>query len=600
MIRDDRFLRREYMLTLIPVMFSVLAGTINTLIDSAFVARRLGSDALAAVNMCGPLYQVICTLGSLLAGGASILSSQEEGRENTENSRRYYHTVLLLGVILGLVCSLAGVLACRPIAGLLAQSLSAPESGLTVYVYDYCLVSFFGLSGVVLAYIPLYYLQLEGRRREIIRMMWIMILADIVLDGIFLYVFDWGMKGAAAASAVSMAASCIYGFFALQSKDSGYRFQPGLLGVWGWREIVKYGSPVAIGNLLDALRLLCLNGIILRTAGASGAAVWAVLNCFSELSLCISSGVPQTAGPMIAVFHAVRENSGIRILMRLQLRIGMWMTGIFSLALLLGNRGIRELFALSESVFWPLLCLGISLFFEMLCSCWSSLFNSTDRIALSNLLVGLKRFFFPVAVALALAGAGLAGNLLWSFLPVSGLLSVLGTAAVTLSLSARSRRKGHPLSGLLLLDDELEREGRVLDFSTETIAEKICEASERIRDFCIKNRMDERETISIGMAIEELLVVMKAANPQMESVDLRVFALEDTTGIRVRSAGKRYNPFEKAQEAAREAAQKALTESGEQDMFYLGVTMLQNMAKETSHSYALGMNTLFLSFERKE
>ena len=101
MLRDDHFLRREYGRTLIPVMFSVLAGTINTLIDSAFVAQRIGNDALAAVNMCGPLYQLICTFGSLLAGGASILSSKEAGRDDMESSRRYYHTALLLGLAVG-------------------------------------------------------------------------------------------------------------------------------------------------------------------------------------------------------------------------------------------------------------------------------------------------------------------------------------------------------------------------------------------------------------------------------------------------------------------------------------------------------------------
>ena len=94
--------------------------------------------------------------------------------------------------------------------------------------------------------------------------------------------------------------------------------------------------------------------------------------------------------------------------------------------------------------------------------------------------------------------------------------------------------------------------------------------------------MDQKGTNRIGMAIEELLMVMKEANPGMKSVDLRVFALEASTGVRIRSAGERYNPFEMAQDG--------------EDLFYLGVTMLQNMAEEISYSYALGMNTLYLSF----
>lgn len=577
MVRDDRFLRREYLRTLIPVMFSVLAGTINTLIDSAFVAQRIGNDALAAVNMCGPLYQVICTLGSLLAGGASILSSQEAGKDEMEKSRVYYHTALFLGLVLGAAATAAGILFCDPAARLLSQG-----GELTGYVREYCFATFAGLIPVVIAYIPLYYLQLEGRGREIMVMMAIVIGVDVVLDWVFLYLFDFGMGGAAAASVLSMAASCVYGFAALQGKHSAYRFDIRLMGIRGWRELVTCGSPVAVGNLLDAVRLFLLNALVLAAAGAKGAAIWAVLNSLSELSLCISSGVPQAAGPMIAVFYSVRENSGIRILMRLQMKVGMVLTGAFVLALLLFHSGIQALFALPEPIFLPLLCLGISLFFELICSVWSSFFNSTDQILLSNVLIGMKRFFFPAVTALALA---VSGGWLWAFLPLSGVLSVIGSAAAVGWKALRSQKTSHPLSGLLLLDDYLEREGLVLDFSIEPTEQKICDASERIKVFCTRNHMDRKGTNRLGMAIEELLVVMKEANPEMKSVDLRVFALESETGIRIRSAGERYNPFEMAQDG--------------EDLFYLGVTMLQNMAEEISYSYTLGMNTLYLSFSEK-
>ena len=157
---------------------------------------------------------------------------------------------------------------------------------------------------------------------------------------------------------------------------------------------MKYGSPAAVGNLMDAVRLFLLNSLILLTLGTKGAAVWAVLNSLSELSLCISSGVPQAAGPMIAVFHSVKENSGIRIL-------------------------------------------------------------------LSNLLVGLKRFFFPLAAALVLAACG---GPFWLFLPLGDVLAVCCCAAVTAAVSRKSGKGGHCLSRFLLLDDYLEREGLVLDF----------------------------------------------------------------------------------------------------------------------------------------
>ena len=549
MLRDDHFLRREYGRTLIPVMFSVLAGTINTLIDSAFVAQRIGNDALAAVNMCGPLYQLICTFGSLLAGGASILSSKEAGRDDMESSRRYYHTALLLGLAVGALATAAGLFFCAPISLLLSQG-----GALSCYVYDYSLATFAGLIPVVIAYIPLYYLQLEGK----------------------------GKAGAAAASVLSMAASCVYGFLTLQEEHSAYRFDGRLLCFKGTWEILKYGSPAAVGNLMDAVRLFLLNSLILLTLGTKGAAVWAVLNSLSELSLCISSGVPQAAGPMIAVFHSVKENSGIRILMKLQLRTGMALTGLFALALLVLHGSIQALFALPKPVFLPLFWLGLSLFPELFCSVWSSLFNSTDRILLSNLLVGLKRFFFPLAAALILAACG---GPFWLFLPLGGVLAVCCCAAITAAVSRKSGKGGHCLSRFLLLDDYLEREGLVLDFSIAPSEQNICDASDQIREFCIRNHMDRKGTNRIAMAIEEMLMVMKEENPEMKSVDLRAFALETVTGIRIRCAGDRYDPFERAKD--------------QEDLRYLGVNMLRSMAGEISYSYTLGMNTLYLGFPRQ-
>ena len=510
MLRDDHFLRREYGRTLIPVMFSVLAGTINTLIDSAFVAQRIGNDALAAVNMCGPLYQLICTFGSLLAGGASILSSGEAGRDDMESSRRYYHTALLLGLAVGALATAAGLFFCAPISLLLSQG-----GALSGYVYDYSLATFAGLIPVVIAYLPLYYLQLEGKGKEIMIMMGIVIGTDVVLDWVFLYLFDFGMAGAAAASVLSMAASCVYGFLVLQEEHSAYRFDGRLLCFKGTWEILKYGSPAAVGNLMDAVRLFLLNSLILLTLGTKGAAVWAVLNSLSELSLCISSGVPQAAGPMIAVFHSVKENSGIRIL-------------------------------------------------------------------LSNLLVGLKRFFFPLAAALVLAACS---GPFWLFLPLGGVLAVCCCAAITAAVSRKSGKGGHCLSRFLLLDDYLEREGLVLDFSIAPSEQNICDASDQIREFCIRNHMDRKGTNRIAMAIEEMLMVMKEENPEMKSVDLRAFALETVTGIRIRCAGDRYDPFERAKD--------------QEDLRYLGVNMLRSMAGEISYSYTLGMNTLYLEFPRQ-
>lgn len=575
MVRNNRFLGKQYFLALFPVMFSILAGTINTLIDSVFVVQKLGSEGLAAVNMCGPVYQIICTLGALCAGGSSILSAQAEGKNDFQRSRRYYQTSFTMCIIIGGLFCGAGIIFGKQIAYQLAQGGSLFE-----YVYDYCIVTFIGLLPIALAYIPLYYLQLAGRVKDIVIMMCLVIGIDLVLDWLFLFCFDLGMRGAATASVISMAISFLYGFLILEKYSDSYRLSVKKIRLDECRDILIYGSPAAVGNFFDAIRLFLLNAIILNVGGTAAIAVWAVLNSLSELSLSFVAGIPQTAAPMIGVFYTSGENSAIHILMKIQLKAGMVLLAVYGGMLLILQKGLEELFAIPQSLLLPILCLVISILFEILCSIWGSFFNDTNRIMLSNLLMVGRTFVFPLGAILLLVYCH---GYIWLFLPLGGLLTIFGMLVCTGRIYKKNKNQKHSLSRFLLLDEYLEKENLVLDFSISPTVQNICDASEKIKDFCSINDMDEKATIRLGLAIEELLVVMKEQIKNMNSVDLRAFVSDNITGIQIRCAGEKYNPFEEAGKA-------------EDEDYYMGVTMLHRMALEVIHNYTLGMNTIYFSF----
>jgi Na+-driven multidrug efflux pump len=574
MTRDDRFLRKKYLAALFPIMFSVMSGTINTLIDSVFVSQKMGNAGLAAVNMCMPVYLIICTYGSLIAGGASIMSARLAGKDEMEKSQKYYHTALTVCLLTGLILSVLGIVFCHEIAGFLAQGGS-----LTDMVYDYCIVSFIGLIPTAFSYIVLYYLQLEGKNREISVMMTIVVVTDVFLDWLLLYVFNLGMTGAASASAASMLVSSAFGFIQLQRGFSNYRLQIRMLGFEGIKDILRYGSPSAVANFCDTIKLLILNAVILLRGGETAVAVWAVLNSLSEFSLCIVLGVPRAAAPMIGVFGASHENSGIRILINLQLKVGLCMAGAFSLILLVLHGGVELLFALDENLLIPLLCLVFYILPELVNSIFCSYFSASGRIMLSNAMMVLRSFVFPVSAILVITACG---GYIWLFLPTCAFLSIIALFVIVRLIAASSKGKEHFLSGILLMDDYLERERKTLDFSIKPTAENNCDASERIKDFCAGNNMNGKQTIQIQLAIEELLDVIMGKLPDVQSVDLRAYALEDSTGIRIRCGGTFFNPFEEAEK--------------QKSDFYMGVEMLKGMSKEVTHSYTLGMNTINIMF----
>ncbi len=571
MSHDDSFLRRQYLINLFPIMFSILGGTINALIDSVFISLKLGKDGLSAVTLSMPVYLVLCSLGALIAAGGSMLSAREAGKENLESARHFYHSAITLALITGIVFTSLSVF-CRPVSVLLAQG-----NALSELIYQYCYVSFLGSLPFMMLYFPVFYLQLAGKRKEISVMTSVMVIIDSVLDILLLFVIPLGMTGAALASVISTLIACLYGFACLNRKGSDYRLDPKLFGLKGTGLIIYYGSPTALGNFYDAIRLFAVNALILKIAGVSGAAVWAILNTLSELSLMIVSGIPQAAAPMTGVYHSARENTGIRVLFKLEIVVGFVMSIVFSLALIVLHNPLENLFNSPEDLVMPFISLGLSVLANVISTIWSVYFNASGQIVLSNILTALRRLVLPVAVlSLSLVRSDL---YIWNFLPLSAVLSIIITWIIVGTISAASSKDKYPLSGMLLLDDHLERENKILDYSVAATVESVCDASERIKEFCLANNMDKKLIMRMGLAIEELLTVMIQKNTNLKTIDMRSFALDENTGIRIRCAGESFNPFEHIDE---------------DEDFYMGISMLEKTATYVHHSYTLGMNTIII------
>ncbi|MBQ9483105.1 MAG: hypothetical protein IJU82_02850 [Ruminiclostridium sp.] len=574
--QDNRLLKKGYFRTLFPIMFSVLGATINAVIDGILVSQKLGRSALAAVNLSMPVYFVLCTLGALIAGGASVCSARKAGQDNMKSAQTYFQDALLVSTAVSAVVTAVGIVFCHSIAGFLSGS------DLADHVYEYCLITFIGTAPIIMAYIPLNYLQLEGKNHSISISVILMVATDIILDLLFIYVLELGLYGASAASVISALVSCVYGFIALQVGDTNYHI--GFTKPKGKRisEALKYGSPLALSNLFDAVKLFAVNTVIIAALGESGAVVWAVINTLSELSLMIVTGVSRAGAPMISTYHTAKENSRIRILTALEVQTGLVLSAVFAVVTALLDDQIGMIFSVYEDLLFPVICLGISVLISTICCIWERHFNSIGLIVCANLSSFARNCMFPIAAVVLLA---VIGAPIWLFLPVSAAASALFIAIMTLIEYLNKKKSNYPLSCVLLLDDHLERENKVLDFSISADMAEACDASDKIKDFCAANNMDTKATMKLGLAIEELLNVIILKTPEIKSLDLRAFALEGNTGIRIQCAGKNYDPFK---------------DNDADDDFLMGINMIKKMADATTHIHTLGMNIITIIFPDKK
>ena len=198
---DLSFINKLYLCALFPNIIAVLGGTVNVLFDGILVGRRLGDAGLAGVNQSFPVYLILCALGALVASGAAQLSAMAVGENRKQDSIRIFRCAVLLGSVMSAAVCLILLAFSQPLAELLSSGENSD------YVRTYIQITLIGGIFKVMLYIPYFYLRLEGRNVQAMRIMLIMTAINIVLDYIFLFVCDFGIAGAAWASVTATAAA---------------------------------------------------------------------------------------------------------------------------------------------------------------------------------------------------------------------------------------------------------------------------------------------------------------------------------------------------------------------------------------------------------
>ena len=567
--QDEAFLRKAFHASLLPCILSILSQNINILADGILVGQRIGTDGLSAISLCVPVYLVLCVIGSFLVSGTAIQASKAIGRQQPEKSQEMYQTAVWSCIAASLVVTATGFFLSRPLTALLCS-----DPAIRPLVWEYTSITLIGALPKILIYVPFWFLRMDGRAKMVARMMLVMGVGNIVLDLLFLYPLDLGIGGAAWASVISTAIACAMGFFCLCSRDSGFRLgRRCITSLQDWKNIAADGSPSALNNIFQTLRLLAVNTLLMEAGGSQLVAAFTAVNCISAFSLSIVDGVPQAASAMLGIYSGERDNGSAALLIRREWRTGIWCCGAFAAVVILCADGIAFAYGLPLSLRFAMVCLSAGMFPALGCTILSGYYNVSGHVRWANAII-FCRVFLASAVSLY---AALALDLSpWWFLVVSELITLLLWYAATTIY-----HRHHPeRTRYLLMDRSLEEAGQVVNFSVIGDTEQICQASQKIADFCRENQMNSRQVMRISLAIEEVMTMIVQENPDTAvRFDVRVFSLQEALGIRIRYDGRAYNPFDQRKP---------------HDEQYLGIQLIADMMETIVYQRTFGVNTVQL------
>ena len=248
----------------LPTMTGMLINALYNLVDTYFVGG-LGTDQMGAVTVAFPLGQIVVGLGLLFGNGAAAYLSRLLGRGDKDTANKVASTALYSSVLIGGIVILCFVIFLEPILRQTGAIESVMPYAVT-YTSIYITFSIFNVFNVTMNNI----VSSEGAAKTAMCALMAGAILNVVLDPIFIYILNFGVAGAAIATAISQIVSAlIYLFYIFRKKSVfNFRIKECCFSKEIMSEILKIGIPTMVFQLLTSLSISMINNAAKEYGGS--------------------------------------------------------------------------------------------------------------------------------------------------------------------------------------------------------------------------------------------------------------------------------------------------------------------------------------------
>ena len=280
----------------VPVVVNSVIQTCYNLTDT-FWLGKVGTDALAAINLVSPVQSIVISFGSGISVAGSVLISQYLGAGNRKDANRMANQVFSCALIFACVC--AGLICLLTPA--LVRWLGA-EGGVLNAGIDYLRLVILDMPFLFTVNVFQAVSQSRGNTVRPMLINLLGVLINIVLDPLLMVTLDLGATGAALATVGAKAAAACVALAALVSRKGELRLTCGELCPRRehLRQIVHIGLPTALGSSMMQFGFLLMSRTVL-TYGSQAMAAYGVGNKINGLISMPSNAMGSATATMTAL-----------------------------------------------------------------------------------------------------------------------------------------------------------------------------------------------------------------------------------------------------------------------------------------------------------
>lgn len=329
----------------LPIIGSMFLIFANNIIDSIWVAG-LGTDPLAALGYITPLFMILVGFGNGLGAGGNSLISRYIGAEDRHSANNAAIHNLILSLIVSIIISIIFLAFMEPVLKMMGAA------SVLSYAMDYGFIIFTCTFALLMPPIVGGAFRAEGDIKRATLPIAIAAIINMILDPIFIYTLNMGIKGAALATALGPFISLLlmfYWIFVKKDTYLSYNFKDFHNDLKMYKDILVVGIPASLEQLVLSVLTIFVNYMLTIVSGPTSVAVytagWRIVN----IGMLPAIGVGTAAISVAGVAYGARKYENLRVTARYAAKIAFIASVIVCIILNLFSNQIAFVFSYSES-----------------------------------------------------------------------------------------------------------------------------------------------------------------------------------------------------------------------------------------------------------
>ncbi len=315
----------------LPAIIAMTASSLYNIVDSIYIGHGCGALALGALTVAKPFMDICAAFGSLVGVGASSLLAIYLGERDYQRANMVLGNVIVLNVILSAVVMAVGLIWLDPILtafGASEDTLAYAHEYMEIILYGNILTHiYFGLNSM---------LRSAGHPRFSMTATIVAVTINIILDPIFIFWLEMGVRGAALATVISQAVAVVWQITRFFDKEELVHFHKDIwvLDKHITKRALAIGMAPFLYNIAHCVVVIIINNQLKHYGGDFAIASYGVINRLTFVFAMIIMGLNQGMQPIAGYNYGARKYDRV---MRSFYLTSIYATAVMAVVFVLGE-----------------------------------------------------------------------------------------------------------------------------------------------------------------------------------------------------------------------------------------------------------------------